>query len=119
MLVLTSIHAADSSQALDRVASFFPAKLQIDMLTRLSLVLRGVITQSLIPRKDGKHLVMAAEVLVANNALRRIIRDRDWKQTLTIIQMGRNIGMQSMRNSLEEYFSKGIIDKEYLQEYSG
>ena len=118
ILVLTSIHAADSSQALDRVSSFFPAELQKHMLTRLSLVLKGIITQNLIPRKDEKGLVVGAEVLVANNAMRRAVRDGDWGQILTLIQTGRNIGMQSMRTSLQEYLSKGIIDEEYLQEYT-
>lgn len=118
ILVLTSIHAADSSQALDRVTSFFQPEVQRNMLTRLSLVLKGVITQTLIPRKDGKGLVVASEALVANNAMRRIVRDGDWKQLPTVIQTGRNIGMQSMRSSLEEHLSKGIIDDEYLQEYT-
>lgn len=117
MLILSSIHAADSSQALDRIISFFPAELQRHMLTRLSLILKGVITQDLIPRIDGKSLVVAAEILVVNDAMRRVVRDGDWKQIPTIIQTGRNIGMQSMRMSLEQYFNKGLIDLEYLREY--
>lgn len=118
MLVLSSIHAADSSQALDRIISFFPAELQRHMLTRLSLILKGVVTQNLIPRKDESGLVVVAEILVVNDAMRRIVRDGDWKQIPTVIQTGRNIGMQSMGMSLEQYFLKGIIDGEYLKEYS-
>ncbi|MFC1699627.1 PilT/PilU family type 4a pilus ATPase [Candidatus Omnitrophota bacterium] len=118
MLVLTSIHAADSAQALDRIVSFFPAELQKHMLTRISLILRGVITQNLVPRKDGKGLVVGAEVLIINDAMRRVVRDGDWKQIPTIIMTGRNAGMQSMRMSLEQYFLKGVIDGEYLKEYT-
>ncbi len=118
ILVLTSIHAAESSQALDRVSSFFPVELQKHMLIRLSLVLKGVITQNLVPRKDGKGVVVAAEVLVTNNAMRRAVRDGDWGQILTLIQTGRNIGMQSMRSSLQEHLLKGVIDEEYLHEYT-
>ncbi len=117
MLVLTSIHAPDSSQALDRIISFFPAELQKHMLTRLSLVLKGIITQDLIPRIDGKGLIVAAEILVVNDAMKRVVRDGDWKQIPTIVQTGRDIGMQSMRYSLEQYFNKGLIDLEYLREY--
>lgn len=117
MLVLSSIHAADSSQALDRIISFFPAELQKHMLSRLALILKGVITQNLIPRKDEKGLVVAAEILVINDAMRRIVRAGDWKQIPTIIQTGKNIGMQSMRMSLEQYFLNGMIDGEYLKEY--
>jgi len=117
MLVLTSIHAADSSQALDRVMSFFPAEMQKHILIRLSLVLKGVITQTLIPRSDGKGLVVGAEVVVVNDAIRRIVRDGDWRQIPTVIQTSRNIGMQSMKMSLERYYLQGIIDGEYLKEY--
>ena len=116
MLVITSIHAADSSQALDRVISFFPAELQKHMLTRLSLILKGIVTQSLLPQKDGKKLVVATEVMLVNNAMRRIVRDGDFKQIPTVIQMSGNIGMQTMRTSLEQLIAKGIIDIHYLQE---
>ncbi|MDP2911067.1 MAG: PilT/PilU family type 4a pilus ATPase, partial [Candidatus Omnitrophota bacterium] len=87
MLVISSIHAVDSSQALDRVISFFPAELQKHMLTRLSLILKGIVTQSLLPQKDGKKLVVASEVMLVNNAMRRIVRDGDFKQIPTVIQM--------------------------------
>ncbi|MEK6733137.1 MAG: PilT/PilU family type 4a pilus ATPase [Candidatus Omnitrophota bacterium] len=116
MLVISSIHAIDSSQALDRVISFFPAELQKHMLTRLSLILKGIVTQSLLPQKDGKKLVVATEVMLVNNAMRRIVRDGDFKQIPTVIQMSGNIGMQSMRTSLEQLIAKGIVDIHYLQE---
>lgn len=117
MLILTSIHAPDSSQALDRIVSFFPAELQKHMLTRLALILKGIITQELIPRKDGKGLVVATEILMTNDAMKRIIRDGDWKQIPTVIQTGKKVGMQSMRSSLERYFLQGVIDGEYFREY--
>jgi len=117
MLVLSSIHAPDSAQALDRVVSFFPADMQKHMLTRLSLILKGVITQNLIPRRDETGLVVAAEILVINDAMRRIVRDGDWRQISNVIQTGRSIGMQSMRSSLEQYFLNGVIDSEYFKEY--
>ncbi|MBN1793419.1 MAG: PilT/PilU family type 4a pilus ATPase [Candidatus Omnitrophica bacterium] len=117
ILVLTTIHAPDSSQALDRVISFFPPELHKHMQTRLSLVLRGVITQALLPRLDGKGLVVASEILVINNAMKRIVRDADWKQIPSVIQTGGDAGMQSMHNSLETHYLKGVISGEYLKEY--
>ena len=116
MLVITSIHATDSSQALDRIISFFPAELQKHMLTRLSLVVKGIITQSLIPHKDGKRLVPISEIMLVNTAMRRIVRDGDFKQISTVIQMSGNIGMQTMRMSLEQSVAKGLVDSKYLQE---
>lgn len=117
MLVLSSMHAPDSAQAMDRILSFFPAEAQKHMLSRLSLVLKGIITQNLVPRIDGKGLLVACEVLIVNDAMKRIVRDGDWKQIPTIIQTGRESGMQSMRVSLEEYFNKGLIDLAYFKEY--
>ena len=116
-LVLTSIHAADSSQALDRIISFFPPDMQKHILTRLSLIMRGVITQQLIPRVDIKGLLPAVEVLLINNPIKRVIREGDWKQIPTILQTAKNIGMQSMQDSLEQYYRDGLIDGEYLKQY--
>jgi len=116
MLVISSIHAVDSSQVLDRVVSFFPVEFQKHMLTRLSLILRGIITQSLLPRKNEKRLAVITEIMLMNNAMRRVIRDGDFKQIPNIIQVSGNIGMQSMRMSLEKCVAKGLIDSKYLQE---
>ncbi|OQX80298.1 MAG: hypothetical protein B6D56_05390 [Candidatus Omnitrophica bacterium 4484_70.1] len=113
-LVLTSLHAPNSAYALDRIVSLFPAELQFHILTRLSLVLLGIITQELVPRADGRGLVLASEVLVINDALRRIIRQGDWKQISTFLQTGRAIGMRSMEESLRELYREGLIGREYL-----
>ncbi len=114
-LVLTSIHAGNVAQALDRITSFFPADLQKHILKRLSLILKGVIAQELIPRVDNKGLVLASEILIATSAVRRIIREGDWKQIPSLIQMGKNIGMQSMQDSLERLYRNKLIDEEYLK----
>jgi len=113
-LVLTSLHAPNSAYALDRIVSLFPAELQFHILTRLSLVLLGIITQELVPRADGRGLVLASEVLVINDALRRIIRQGDWKQISTFLQTGKAIGMRSMEESLRELYREGLIGREYL-----
>ncbi len=114
-LVLTSIHAGNVSQALDRVTSFFPADMQRHILKRLSLILRGVIAQELIPRIDNKGLVLASEILIVTPAVRRIIREGDWKQIPSMIQMGKGIGMQSMQESLEKLYRNRLIDEGYLK----
>jgi len=116
MLVISSIHAVDSSQVLDRVVSFFPVEFQKHMLTRLSLILRGIITQSLLPRKNEKRLAVITEIMLMSNAMRRVIRDGDFKQIPNIIQVSGDVGMQSMRMSLEKCVAKGLIDPKYLQE---
>jgi len=113
-LVLTSIHAGDTAQALDRVTSFFPGDVQKHILKRLSLVLRAVIAQELLPRLDEKGLALAAEVLIVTSAVRRTIREGDWKQIPSLLQVGRNVGMQTMQSSLRMLLNKGLIDSEYV-----
>jgi twitching motility protein PilT len=115
-LVLTSIHAGNCSQALDRVATFFPADMQKHILRRLSLVLKGVVGQELIPRLDNRGLVLATEVLIVNSAVRQCIRNASWQQVRSLIQVNRRVGMQTMENSLEELQNKGLISEEYIKE---
>jgi len=114
-LVLTSIHAPNTTQALDRAVSLFPADVQPHVLTRLSLITRGVITQELIPRLDGTGLVVATEVLIMNTALQHIVKKGQWNQIPTILETGRNIGMAPMKDSLERLYQNQLIDGEYLK----
>jgi len=113
-LVLASFHAPTSAYVLDRITALFPADLQQHILKRLSLTLIGVITQELIPKIDGEGSVLACEVLVVNDAMRRIIRRGDWKQIPTMLQTGRAEGMQSMEDSLKGLYEEGLISGEYL-----
>jgi twitching motility protein PilT len=115
-LVLTTIHAGTVTLALDRVATFFPAELQPHILKRLALVLKGIIVQELIPRMDGKGVALASEIIIANNAVQRAIRDADWNQIKSIIQLSKKDGMQSMADSLSLLYKAGRIGYEYLEE---
>ncbi|MCK4809365.1 MAG: PilT/PilU family type 4a pilus ATPase [Candidatus Omnitrophica bacterium] len=116
-LVLTSLHAPNSAYALDRIVSLFAADLQSHILTRLSLVLIGLITQELIPRVDKEGLILSSEILVINNAMRRIIRQGDWKQIPTILQTSKDIGTQSMESSIRTLYEEELISEDYLREY--
>jgi twitching motility protein PilT len=113
-LVITSIHAGSSAQTMDRFTSFFSADIQRHILTRLSLVLRGVIAQELIPRIDEEGLALATEVVIANSAIRRAVRDGDWQQIGSLIQLGASDGMQTMKSSVENLYSLGMISEEYV-----
>jgi len=114
-LVLATFHAPNSVYALDRVVSLFPSDLQGHILSRMSLILIGIITQQLVPSSDGKDFLLASEVVIVNDALRRIIRTGDWKQIPTVLQTSRNKGMQSMSDSLKFLYEQGCISGEYLQ----
>ncbi len=117
VLVISSIHGATSIQALDRVTSFFPADMQKHILSRLALMLKGVITQELLPRLDGKGLLVAAEVLIMSSAMKRLVKEGEWYQIPSIIETGKNLGMLSMEESIMKYYRDGLIDGEYIKEY--
>jgi len=119
MLVLTTLHSSSVVQVMDRIASFFPSEAQKHILTRLSLVLKGIIVQNLFPRISGNEgLVVAAEIFVVTDIAKRIIRDGLWTQMPDVILRGKSQGMQTMKEAVEELVNKGIIDMAYLNEYS-
>ena len=78
----------------------------------LSESLRGVISQSLIPRKDGKGRVVALEVLNVVNAVSNLIRDAKTYQLPSLMQTGRKQGQVMMDDSLDVLIQKGLINKE-------
>ena len=82
------------------------------MRAQLSLVLQGVISQQLIPRRDGRGRCLAAEVMIPNPAIRNLIREGKIAQMYSAIQTGQASGMQTLDQCLTELMSKGLITKE-------
>jgi pilus retraction protein PilT len=117
-LVLTTIHSASVTQVLDRIASFFPPQAQKHTLTRLSLILKGIIVQELFPRIMGKEgMALATEVFLVNEVGKKIIRENDWKLITDYILRGKSQGMHTMKDSIENLVNKGIIDVGYSKEF--
>lgn len=117
VLVLSTIHGADTTQALSRITSFYPEEAQKHVLSRLSFALKGIIVQELLPRIDKDGFIVASEIVVVNDAMKRTIRQGDWRQIPTIIQTNKAVGMQSMQDSLEDHVRYGQIDNKYLSDY--
>lgn len=121
-LVIATFHAPDTIQAIDRLVSVFPPENRRQVIAQLSNCLRGIIAQLLLPRKDRKGRVLASEVLIATDAVKRILRKDELFQLPTNIQTGANFKMQAMSDSIRKYLEEGIIDVEtamfYSQEFS-
>ncbi|MDP2941279.1 MAG: PilT/PilU family type 4a pilus ATPase [Candidatus Omnitrophota bacterium] len=117
-LVIASFHAPNTIQAIDRLANFFPPEYHKQILFQLSNCLRGFIAQLLIPRVDKKGRVLAAEVAINNDAVKRIIRNNELTQLGTAIQTGQAYKMQSMTACIKRYYEQGVIDGETAQIYS-
>src|SRR3989339_368755 len=110
-LVIATLHTQDSSQSIDRMIDVFPPHQQTQIRTMLSLTIQGIISQQLIPRKDSNGLVLAMEVMVANPAIRNIIRKGGTQDLYSMIELGSQIGMQTMDSSLKKLVNEGKIDK--------
>jgi len=111
-LVFATLHTSDSAQTINRIIDVFPSRQQDQVRTQLSFVLTGVLSQQLLPRKSGKGRVLAVEVLVANHALKSMIRESKIHQVYSIIQTGQKDNMQTMNQALLDLCKKGVISEE-------
>jgi twitching motility protein PilT len=117
-LVISTLHTQDSVQSVDRMIDVFPPYQQVQIRTQLSLTLKGILSQQLIPRQDGSGLVGAFELLVTTPAISNIIRKGATQDIYSMMELGGKFGMQTMDNSLYTLFKKGLISKESALAYS-
>ena len=108
-LVFASLMTTDASQTIDRILDSFPSGQQSQIRTMLSESLRGIVSQQLVPAADGNGRVLAAEVLLCNLAVASMIRERKTHQLSSVMQTGRNLGMQRMDDALGDAFQAGLI----------
>jgi twitching motility protein PilT len=108
-LVFATLMTTDASQTIDRILDSFPSGQQAQIRTMLSESLRGIISQQLVPAADGNGRVLAAEVLICNLAVSAMIRERKTHQLSSVMQTGRNLGMQRMDDALTDLFQAGLI----------
>ncbi|MFH1347858.1 MAG: PilT/PilU family type 4a pilus ATPase [Candidatus Margulisiibacteriota bacterium] len=111
-LVISTLHTQDAVQSVDRIIDVFPPHQQPQIRSMLSLTLQGIMSQQLIPRKDGKGLVLAQEMLVTTPAIRNIIRKGSTQDIYSMIELGAKYGMMSMDASIAQLFKAGLIKKE-------
>lgn len=111
-LVLSTLHTNDAVQTIDRIIDVFPPHQQNQVRMQLSLTLMGVVSQQLIPRSDGSGLVLAAEVLIVNQAVRNIIRKGSTQEITSMIEIGAKYGMQTMDMALKNLFRENVISYE-------
>ncbi|MBU3657816.1 MAG: type IV pilus twitching motility protein PilT [Rhodocyclaceae bacterium] len=109
-LVLATLHTATAAQAVERIVDVFPGSERDLARTLLADVLRAVVAQELLPRKDGQGRVAAHEVLVGTPAVRNLIREQKGAQLLSAMQTGQQFGMQTMAQSLEHLVRAGQIN---------
>ena len=108
-LVLATLHTPDAVQTIQRIFSVFPHEQQNNIMYQLANTLQAVLAQRLLPRADGKGLVLACEVCIATPAVRKRIREGEPHLLFSEMQMGRKHQMQTLDGSLLEFYQRGDI----------
>ena len=115
-LVFGTIHTNDAAQTIDRILDAFPADRQSEVRVQLAGALTGVVSQRLLPRVSGGR-VPIVEILVANPAVRNLIREGETEQIPGLIQTGADAGMVSLERSIAELLRRGEITPDAARPY--
>ena len=111
-LCLATLHANSANQAIDRIINFFPEERHQQLLMDLSLNLRGMISQRLVPKKDGKGRAAAVEIMLNTPLVSELIFKGETSEIKEIMKKSREFGMQTFDQALEDLYSQGKISYE-------
>ncbi|MEM7260657.1 MAG: type IV pilus twitching motility protein PilT [Planctomycetota bacterium] len=111
-LVFATLHTNSASKTIDRIIDVFPEDQQNQIRTMLSVSLKGIVAQLLMPKKDGKGRVPVNEVLFPSSGLSNIIREGAVNKIVSTIEGGRGEGMQLMDDSIMEQLKAGLVSPE-------
>ena len=116
-LVFATLHTNSASQSIDRMIDVFPPHQQPQIRSQLANMLMAICSQRLVPAIGGGRVV-AAEIMIANTAVRALIRDGKTFQLDTAIQTGAEEGMQTMDRTLAKLIQTGVITYDSAREYA-
>ena len=116
-LVFATLHTNSAAQSIDRMIDVFPSHQQPQIRSQLANMLMAICSQRLVPAIGGGRVV-AAEIMIANTAVRSLIRDGKTFQLDTAIQTGAEEGMQTMDRTLAKLIQTGVITYDSAREYA-
>ena len=111
-LCLSTLHANNANQAIERLLSFFPLERREQLLLDLSMNLRAIICQRLVPRLDGSGRIPAVEVLLGSPLMSDLILKNRLDELKELMGRSRDLGMQTFDQSLYDLFESGVISAE-------
>lgn len=117
-LVLSTLHTIGAAKTIDRVIDVFPPHQQQQVRTQMASVLQSVVSQQLLAKKSGHGRIVALEIMIANPAIRNLVREGKNHQINSIIQMSGKHGMVTMDSYLYDLYNKGVISMENALFYS-
>lgn len=118
LLVLGTLHTSSAPKTIDRIIDVFPTTQQSQIRTMLGESLRGVVSQSLLRRADRKGRIAALEVMICNQAIQNLIREGKTFQIMSVMQTGKNIGMQTMADHIKKLLQDSVITQEEADIYA-
>jgi len=119
-LTFATLHTNSAASTITRIVDVFPSYQQSQVRAQLSLVLEGVICQSLLSRADGKGRIMAMEILIPNPAIRNLIREDKIHQVYSAMQLGQEkFGMQTFNQALYSLYAQSQITLDTALSHSG
>ena len=111
-LCLATLHANSANQALDRIINFFPEERRTQLLMDLSLNLKAMVSQRLIPKQDGKGRAAVVEIMLNTPLVSDLICKGDVAEIKEIMKKSRNLGMQTFDQALFDAFENHMITYE-------
>ncbi len=113
-LVLSTLHTIDATETITRIVSVFPPHQQAQIRLQLASIIKGIISQRLVPRADSKGRVPAVEVMVSTARIRECIADKDMSKEITdaIAKGFTTYGMQTFDQSLMQHVKNGLVEYE-------
>ncbi|HCT64114.1 MAG TPA: type IV pili twitching motility protein PilT [Lachnospiraceae bacterium] len=110
-LVFSTLHTIGAANTIDRIIDVFPTYQQQQIRTQLADVLQCVVSQQLLPKKDGNGRIGAFETMAVNGAIRNMIRESKTFQIQTVMQTSRGLGMQTMDDAIYDLCVADIVDQ--------
>ena len=115
-LVFATLHTYSAAQTVDRIIDVFPPHQQPQIRIQLAMTLRGIVSQQLVPKKNGGR-VAVREILVNNAAIANLIREGKAQQIKTALQTGAKFGMITLEQDFNRLIKEKLVEEETAEEY--
>lgn len=111
-LVMGTLHTNSAAKTIDRIIDVFPGEHKQMVMSMLSSSIEAIIAQTLIKRKGGGGRVAGLEIMLGTSGVRNMIREGKTPQLYSLMQVGKNVGMRTMKDHVYELLETGVIDEE-------
>lgn len=116
-LVFSTLHNMGAANSIYRIINSFESGHQNEVKIQLSSLLRGVVSQVLLPNSSGKGRTAAMEIMVCTSSIKNLIREGNYEQINSFIQMGSKFGMQTIEADLKRLVNSNIISREEYERW--